>query len=114
MKEMLKLKNPIEINGKAVQDLTYDIELITPEMFAQANALKMKACGATNISGATAELDFTFHLYLGCAAIIACNPEIDYTDLLRVTGRDVNAIMQVGRSFFFDAGDSPESSSDEP
>lgn len=114
MIETIKLRNPIEINGKKVKELSYDLDLITPAAFAEANGKKSKSVGATNISGATAELDYTFHLYLAFAAIIAVDPEIDYADLERITGRDVGTLMQIGRGFFIELDDSAQSSSEEP
>ena len=114
MKETLKLKNPIEINGKPVQDLTYDVDAITAARFAEASAKKMKAAGGGGVTGGAAELDFTLHMYLGFAAIIACNPEYDYMDLERISGKDLNAVMQIGRDFFIDADGQPESDSEEP
>ncbi|CDG37254.1 hypothetical protein CTHBC1_2671 [Acetivibrio thermocellus BC1] len=114
LKGTIVLRNPITINGKKVNELTYDANEITPAMFAEADARKMLASGAKsgNLSGAV-ELDYGLHLYLGFAAIIAVNPEIDFTDLERIKGPDVMQVMKVGRNFIISSAASEEDSSDE-
>jgi len=114
LKGTIALRNPITINGKMVKELTYDANEITPAMFAEADARKMLASGAKsgNLSGAV-ELDYGLHLYLGFAAIIAVNPEIDFTDLERIKGPDVMQVMKVGRNFIISSAVSEEDSSDE-
>jgi len=114
LKGTIALRNPITINGKMVKELTYDANEITSAMFAEADARKMLASGAKsgNLSGAV-ELDYGLHLYLGFAAIIAVNPEIDFTDLERIKGPDVMQVMKVGRNFIISSVASEEDSSDE-
>jgi len=114
LKGTIALRNPITINGKMVKELTYDANEITPAMFAEADARKMLASGAKsgNLSGAV-ELDYGLHLYLGFAAIIAVNPEIDFTDLERIKFPDVMQVMKVGRNFIISSAVSEEDSSDE-
>ena len=115
MKETLVLNNPIEINGKTVKELTFDIDEISGDLFAIADAKKMAASGSKNgnLSGA-AEIDYSFQLYLGYAAIIAVNPEIDWSDLKRVKGTDLMKIMRIGRAFIVGSGASQEEDSEEP
>ena len=114
LKGTIVLRNPITINGKTVKELTYDANEITSAMFAEADARKILASGAKsgNLSGAV-ELDYGLHLYLGFAAIIAVNPEIDFTDLERIKGPDVMQVMKVGRNFIISSVASEEDSSDE-
>ncbi len=114
LKGKITLNNPITINGKPVKELAYDANEITSAMFAEADARKMVASGAKsgNLSGAV-ELDYGLHLYLGFAAIIAVNPEIDFTDLERIKGPDVMQVMKVGRNFIISSAASEEDSSDE-
>ena len=80
--EKLTLSNPITINGKKVKTLTYDTGAITVGMFAEAEALKLRATThkAGGSAGAT-ELDYSMHLYLAMMAITAVNPDIDIADL---------------------------------
>jgi len=109
MNGQINLKNAIEINGNKVKTLTYDTDAITAAQFAEADARKMRASGAKggNLSGAV-ELDYSFHLFLGFAAIVAVNPEIDFSDLERIKGYDVMEVMKVGRNFIMKQGaDSP-------
>ena len=131
MKNTIKLDNPVQINGKSYNELTYDISEITAQAFAEADARKLSASGSKNgnavsgphsastsartsslVSGMSnaagaAELDYGLHLYLGFAAIIAVNPEIDISDLERVRGYDVMKIMRIGRDFISGKSEEP-------
>lgn len=98
--ESIKLKNPIQINGKEVKELTYDVNEITPAGFAEAEYRKTRANGSKGApSSAAVELDYSLHLYLGFAAILAVNPEYDFNDLERIKGTDVMEVMKAGRNF---------------
>lgn len=98
--EKLKLSTPLLINGKKIKELKYDTTAITVALFAEAEARKLRATTAKAGGSAGAfELDYTLHLYLGMMAIIAVNPEIDVTDLERLSGSDVMAVMRIGRNF---------------
>jgi hypothetical protein len=117
MKKTLTLRNPIKINGKSVGKLTHDANEITAQMFAEADASKMKASGSTggNLSGAV-ELDYGLHLYLGFMAIKAVNPEYDLADLERIHGYDVMEVMKIGRNFITSRqveGSNPDSSDEQ-
>ena len=102
MKNTIKLDNPVQINGKSYDELTYDISEITAQAFAEADARKLSASGSKNGNAAgAAELD------LGFAAIIAINPEIDISDLERVRGYDVMKIMRIGRDFISGKSEEP-------
>lgn len=98
--EKLKLGTPLTVNGKKLNELTYDTNEITVALFAEAEARKLKATTAKagGLAGA-AEMDYSMHLYLGMMAIIAVNPEIDISDLERISGSDVMALMRIGRNF---------------
>ena len=98
--EKLTLSNPITINGKKVKTLTYDTGAITVGMFAEAEALKLRATThkAGGSAGAT-ELDYSMHLYLAMMAITAVNPDIDIADLERISGPDVMELVRIGRNF---------------
>lgn len=102
--ESIKLKNPIKIDGKKVAELTYDVNEITPAGFAEAEYRKTRANGSKGApSSAAVELDYSLHLYLGFAAILAVNPEYDFSDLERIKGTDVMEVMKVGRNFIIDS-----------
>lgn len=115
MKNTLILANPILINGEKVRELTYDIDEITGSLFAEADAKKMSASGSRggNLAGAP-EIDYSMHLYLGYAAIIAVNPSYDWEDLKRIKGHDNMAILRIGRSFITGSAASLEDDSEEP
>ena len=108
--EKLKLKPPLLVNGKNLTELSYDVDAITAEGFVEAETQKTKAAG-NNLTGAVVEIDAAAHLYFGFAAIIAVNPEIDYNDLKRLTGRDVVEVMKIGRSFFTNSASNSEEAS---
>ena len=116
MKGTLTLKNPILINNETISEMTYDSNEITGALFSEAEAMRKRAAGMKNVSiNPAIEFDFALHLYLGYAAIIAVNPEYDFSDLERARGRDLMAIMDIGRNFTLQSEDSsPESGSDEP
>ncbi len=116
MKKTLELANPFYITGERITKLEYDIDEITPALFAEAEAMKNKQTGSSRFQGGAAgtmELDYSFHLYLGMAAIIALNPLYSFEDLLQIKGKDTYALMGVGRSFMMPSEESKEDNSEE-
>lgn len=97
----LKLKNPIRIDGKDVSELTYDSNEINGVLFATAECKKKTAEGKSISISPSAEFDFSLHIYMGYAAIIAVNPDYDFSDLERIKGRDTVEVMEIGRNFIF-------------
>lgn len=112
--EKIILKNPILINSKEIKELTYDVNEITPAGFAEAEYRKTRANGSKGApSSAAVELDYSLHLYLGFAAIVAVNPEYDINDLERIKGTDVMEVMKAGRNFIIaSAGKSTDEESE--
>lgn len=110
MKDKLKLRTQIEVNGKAVNELQYDFEEITCELYTMASnyadAKTLRANQQGRPSAAIMEQNVSFHMYLGMAAIIAVNPEIDIADLERIKGFDLIHLTTLGRNFI--AGRSEE------
>lgn len=110
----LDLKNPITVNNKKVKTLKFDTNEITGLLFTEAEAKRKSAAGLTNVSiSPAAEFDFGLHLYVGFAAIIAKNPECDFSDLERIQGVDLVDIMAIGRNFLLKSEDASQSNSDE-
>ena len=111
--EKLTLSNPITINGKKVKTLTYDTGAITVGMFAEAEALKLRATThkAGGSAGAT-ELDYSMHLYLAMMAITAVNTDIDIADLERISGPDVMELVRIGRNFTTTRSGAPSEQND--
>lgn len=100
MKNTLVLKNPIMIDNEEVKELTYDTEKITPALFSEAEARKKMAAGSKNVAiTPAAELDFSFHVYLFFAAVVAENPQYAFEDAERIHGFDLVEAMKVGRDF---------------
>lgn len=97
--ETLKLRNPIKINGKEVKKLTYDVNEITVEAFIEAELRKFNAGSKKGVNAAAMEMDYSMHLQLGFAAIVAVNADIDYSDLNRLKGYDLISVARIGRSF---------------
>ena len=112
--ETIKLRTPILINNKTVSELTHDANEITPSGFAEAEYRKTRANGSKGApSSAAVELDYSLHLYLGFAAILAVNPEYDFNDLERIKGADVMEVMKVGRNFIIDSVDTSQDDTSE-
>lgn len=116
MKNTLKLKNPIMINGEKITEVTHDANEIDGILFATAESKRKAAAGMKNTSiTPAAEFDFGLHLYLGFAAIVAVNPDYDFSDVERIKGHDVVEVMAIGRNFMLASEPEPqENDSDEP
>ena len=100
MRDVIKLRKPIEINGEKRTELSYDIEKITGDQFLEADArARAKASSIGKVSITVAETDDSLQLYLGYMAVIAENPDIDITDLERICGYDIMQFYRVGRNF---------------
>ena len=96
----LILKNPIMIDGKEVKEVTYDSNEIDGILFATAETKRKAAAGMKNAAiTPAAEFDFSLHLYLGFAAIIAVNRSYDFSDVERIKGHDIVEVMAIGRNF---------------
>ena len=92
----IRLKNAIKIHGRIVNELEYDAEKITVELYEEAGAKANSDAGGLSTI-----------LRLGMAAVIAVNPDISFEDLERVTGGDIKKFSQVGGNFMT-ASDEPE------
>ena len=111
MKGKLTLTQPIMIDGKKIKEFDYDTDEITIPLYAEAE--KRKFGIIKGISGGAAELDYSFHTYLGMAAIIAKNPQYAFDDLERIKGRDIRTIMVLGRDFIKASDESEEEISED-
>ena len=104
MKEKIKFRNPVLINGNSYKELEYDFDEITCEDYAMAAACAdAKALNASRQGKAGApimEQNVNLHLYLGMFAIMAASREtIDISDLERIKGPDLVEVTKMGRNF---------------
>lgn len=108
-KSVLKLRNAIKINNETVSELSYDPNEITVELYATACSKAVDAAKAETFQAKVKETDYSMHLYMGMAAVIAVNSEIDFSDLERVKGFDLLALSQIGSFFIFGRSEEPSS-----
>ena len=108
--DTIKLRQPLKVNGRELTELPYDHDAVSVDQFIKAETLAKSKAGDTIVVG-VAESDYSFHLELGFAAIMAADPSIDVSDLERITGRDLMEVMRAGRNFI---GDSSDTQDEEP
>lgn len=115
MKGIIKLENPILINGQEVAELSYDPQKISAEQFSIACAKSAALDKTQTFTFKMKENDYALHLYLGMMAVIAENPSIDVKDLERIKGFDVLKLTNIGTFFTYGkrAEASVETNSDE-
>lgn len=114
MKGIIKLKNPIKINGEEVTEVSFDTEEITAALYAEADTRKRIDAGSKNVVIVPAvEFDFALHAYIGYAAAIAANPGYAFADLERLHGTDVLSFAEVGRNFLLKSEDVAQRNSGE-
>ena len=97
-KNIIKLENPIKVNGNEVSELTYDYFEITNDLYLEA-AMRSSRVGSTVNSSAVRELNEALIFCFGKAAIIAVNPKISWEDLEQIKGFDLLKVANVGRFF---------------
>jgi hypothetical protein len=98
MQETIKLTTSIFVNGVERKEFIYDVDEITVELFAMAELAKIKAVSNKD-PFALIEGDQLLHLYLGFAAIIAKNPELDFAQINEIKGKDIIRVVKIGRNF---------------
>lgn len=115
MKKTIKLRKPILIDGVNVNELSYDADEITNDLFLMACA-KSSIAGSSVNASATKELNTALHFQLGKAAVIAVNPNIDWGDLDRIKGFDIIELSDIGRGFITGGSEEPseENNSEKP
>ena len=109
------LENPILVNGNTVSELSYNTDKITTAQFIEACAKSAAIDKTRAVTLKLKENDYALHMYLGCMAIIADNPQIDITDLERITGTDILKLVNIGMVFTIGKSEdySEENSSEE-
>lgn len=106
MRNTLKLRNPVYIDGEEVHELEYDPEEITVELFEETARLY----GA---SATTKEMNDRIHLGLFWAAVMAVNDKVSFSELNNAKGMyDLTRMMDIGRDFIMGSDGSAENDSD--
>ena len=99
---ILKLENPITIDGKQRSEFVCKPEEITIEQFDKIDALC--ASGRKPNEVVMAEFDNARYRYVAMMSIVAADPSIDIEDLRRIKGcRDIESLRAMGRNFTFGA-----------
>ncbi len=96
---VIKLSNPLLVNGQSLKELTYTLELDVEDILI-ANDRRAAAHNNVDTTMKVVEFDSELHLYVGMQAIIKLNPQIDIRDLKRLSGVDVIQLFKLGRTFF--------------
>ncbi len=95
--DKLKLRKPIEINGKEYKELPYDLDGLTAKDKMNAGKKYKASGGIVSVQ----ELDPDYHLHLFAAAVEKADPSIDTEDVLRMSARDSAQAEKLVRDFFF-------------
>lgn len=114
MIERITLHKPLLVNGKKLNELTYDIDELTINHITKAEGLKSKIGGKDILGTITiAQADYALHICIGMQAVIAVNPEISEEDLQRLKGFDITKLANVGARFFIEPAEQVEEKSSE-
>lgn len=95
--QVLILRKPIMINGEEVKELTYDFDSMT----ARDKLNVGKRIKADGIPVSVEEIDTDYHMYLFAGAVVKANPDIDVSDVLRLSAKDIQKGAALARSFFY-------------
>ena len=99
MKGTITLRNPIKVDGKKVDSLSYDTEKITMDDYFEA-CDKAAGKGGSPFEGETfIEKDHKVHLYLGFYAVVEENKGITIEDMTRIKGFDLIQFTNIGTLF---------------
>ena len=115
-KGTLRLDNPIKINGKMYEELTYNVREITAAQFSEAAAASAAMDKTKPTTFQLMQNDRSLCMYLGFMAVIAVNPEISIEDMERIKGNDIFYFTNLGLLFMCGSlvDDSQENNSEEP
>ena len=109
MRGIIKLRKPVMIDGRAVNELSYDTDKITLDGYMKA--LNRAVVQGGGVTGVNIKIDSGAQTYIGMWAVLADNPRYDITDLERVTGPDIMRFAEVGLLFISGREDqTPETS----
>lgn len=108
MRKTFKFRKPIMIEERTVNELDYDEEEITVDLYG-------RACEQGAVPTSIKEINDKLHVMVFWAAVMAVNHEVEFTTLNQVKGiGDILAMGDIGRNFIIRSEGSKESSSEEP
>lgn len=96
---ILKLSSPLYVNGQQLNELQYTYELDGNDILTAMDN-RAKAHNGVDTVMKVVEFDTELHYYVGMQSIIKLNPQIDISDLKRLSGAEVNELFRLGRGFF--------------
>ena len=107
MEKKFKFKHTIKVNGREINEVNYDEEEVTIELYNEA-------CERGGAPGAIKETNDKLHVYIFWACVMAVNPEIDFTTMHQIKGiRDLVTMGDIGRNFMIRSGESDQNTSEE-
>lgn len=95
--QVLTLRKPIMINGVEVKELTYDFDSMT----ARDKINVGKRIKADGVPVSVEEFDSDYHTYLFAGAVVKANPDMDISDVLRLSAKDIQKGATLARDFFY-------------
>ena len=111
--QVLKLKNPLLVNGVPRTDLQSNVDDLTVEELAAAENYKVKISGSS-ITSNFAQADYLLHVCIGMQAVIAVEKDITEDDLKRLKKYDVVQLASIGMNFFLESEESDQKPSEKP
>lgn len=111
MKKMIKLRNPIKVDGKLVKELPFDTDCYTMDEHKRANKKFLDQYqGGMFLQETTPE----YHLIVARILIEkSSGGSIMYEDLERLKGVDIFAVQGEGRSFLLGSEETSENSEEQ-
>jgi len=102
LKGVLKLKNPIMINGEEVKEINYDFNALTlQDMINAEKYLTDEGC----VTITTEELNMSWHSMLFCYMASKVNKGTSPHDYLRLSGRDAIRARELAKNFLLGLDD---------
>jgi hypothetical protein len=95
--QVLQLTRPIMINGEEVKELKYDFDGMTGRDKVNVG----KRIKQDGIPVSVEELDTDYHMYLFAGAVTKANADIDISDVMRLSAKDIQKGAALARNFFY-------------
>ncbi|WP_141722835.1 phage tail assembly protein [Cellulosilyticum sp. I15G10I2] len=95
--QALKLSKPIMVNGEEVKELKYDFENMT----ARDKINVGKRIKQDGVPVSVEELDTDYHMYLFAGAVVKANEDMDISDVMRLSAKDIQKGAALARNFFY-------------